>query len=157
MPLSFEAAGKNDDWSKVLKKLANFLSNFKLNWSSKTFLWFSSCSKVKAFVLQFGDYFEFANKFSVSEELKKDIFMPLSLLLTLKMEVEKTTKVMIEPHFYSRHGFIQGNPLLRITWERPKIRYKRYSLYPGRISSEMELFPASKFIISGNSAYPCSL
>ena len=38
----------------------------------------------------------------------------------------------------------------KITWVRPKIRYKRHSLYPRRISIEMELFPALKFTISGN-------
>ena len=31
---------------------------------------------------------------------------------------------------------------------------KRNSLYPGRISNEMKLFPVSKFTISGNTAYP---
>ena len=45
----------------------------------------------------------------------------------------------------------------RIARQRLKVRFKRGSLYPGRNSNEMELFPGSKFTISGNSAYPGSL
>ena len=44
-----------------------------------------------------------------------------------------------------------------ITWERPNIRYKQDSLYPGMciMRTEMELFPASKLDMSRN--YPGSL
>ena len=48
-------------------------------------------------------------------------------------------------------------PLQRITRERPKIRYKRLSLYPGWFSNETELFPVPNFTITGNSTYPGSL
>ena len=45
--------------------------------------------------------------------------------------------------------YAHSNPVILITWERPKIRYKRNSLYPGKMSNEMALFQASKFAISG--------
>ena len=50
-----------------------------------------------------------------------------------------------------------ATPLERMTWESPKIRYKRDSFYPGRVSKELKLFLASKFVITGNSAYPGSI
>ena len=35
-----------------------------------------------------------------------------------------------------------------MTWERPKVRYKRNSFYPGSLSKEMKLFLVPKFVIT---------
>ena len=52
---------------------------------------------------------------------------------------------------------LHSNPVITNHLGEAKICYKRDSLYPERISVEMEFFLGSIFAISGNSAYPDSL
>ena len=48
---------------------------------------------------------------------------------------------------------IPSNPVIRITWERPNIRYKRDSLYPGRLNSKNLICFGHKIRYNGVNVY----